>query len=128
MSDENEYEHGWRALRGLAGRISPRLALIQAQRNFMPISPRDMVLVAACPLCADGGLRMAGYLARGRYRLSVRQCDTCGTVAIGSRYFAGTLYPSTDDMRDDDRDSDYDNRDDSNDDEGDGSGDWRRYG
>ena len=100
FAHDGEHEHGWEALRGLAGRISPRLALLQRQREYSPVSPWVAVPVDPCPFCADGGLRMAGYVTRRRRLLSVRQCDTCGAVGVGSSFYPGDLDPDEYDEHD----------------------------
>ena len=122
-----DYEHGWEALRGLKGRASPRLELLRGRREYAPVSPWEVVVVAPCPFCADGGLRMAGYVTRARRLLAVRQCDTCGAVEIGHVFYPGTLdareLRGTDAADDRDEDDDEDDEDDEDDDRG-----RRRYG
>ena len=83
------YEHGWEALRGLTGRVTRRLERLQGKPEYTAVSPWVVVRVDHCPFCADGGLRMAGYLTHDRHLLPVRQCDTCGAVGIGARFFRG---------------------------------------
>ena len=109
------YERGWEALRGLAGRVTSRLERLQGEPAYTPISPWVVVRVDHCPFCDDGGLRMAGYLTHDRHLLPVRQCDTCGAVGIGARFYCGDL----------------DGADivvDAEDDAGDAERDWRRHG
>lgn len=118
MSDgfdrDYDFEHGWQALAGLAGRMSTRLQTVQGTNEYAPVSPWEVVPVEPCPFCADGGLRTAGYVTRDHQLLPVRQCDTCHAVEIGTRF-----YPSDelDDTHEDDEDAD------DEDDDG-----WRRYG
>ncbi|HEY7835757.1 MAG TPA: hypothetical protein VIG30_19465 [Ktedonobacterales bacterium] len=115
-----DFEHGWEALRGLKGRTSARLERIKRRREYAPISPWEVVVVAPCPFCADGGLRMAGYVTRARRLLAVRQCDTCGAVQIGNIFYPGALdtreLRGPDDDHDNDRDDDRDDDDDGDED------------
>ena len=121
-ADNEDFEHGWEALRGLKGRVSPRLEMLRGRREYAPIGPWEVVVVAPCPFCADGGLRMAGYVTRGHRLLAVRQCDTCGAVEIGGIFYPGML--NAREQRDTGTEDDH--RDESDDDED--EGDQRRYG
>jgi hypothetical protein len=98
-----DFEHGWQALAGLAGRMSTRLQSVQGSDEYAPVGPWEVVPVEPCPFCADGGLRTAGYVTRNRQVLPVRQCDTCHAVQIGTEFF-GT--PDADDHDDPDEDDD----------------------
>jgi hypothetical protein len=109
---EYDFEHGWQALAGLAGRMSRRLQSVQATNDYAPVSPWEVVPVEPCPFCADGGLRTAGYVSRDHQLLPVRQCDTCHAVEIGSHFYSGEdSEESPDDESDDDSD-DWDDGDD----------------
>lgn len=135
MSDDfdrdYDFEHGWQALAGLAGRMSTRLQTVQGTNDYAPVDAWEVVPVEPCPRCHDGGLRTAGYVTRDHKLLSVRQCDTCRAVVIGS-----TLYldddAGHDDQRDDEgREDDEDGDDwDEGEDEEDGNGGnwWRPHG
>jgi hypothetical protein len=115
MSDgfdrDYDFEHGWQALAGLAGRMSTRLQSVQGTDEYAPVGPWEVVPVEPCPFCADGGLRTAGYVSRDRQLLPVRQCDTCHAVQIGGDFFGvGEAAPSDDDedLPDDDDEDDED--------------------
>lgn len=82
-----DFEHGWEALAGLAGRMSSRLQTIQGTNAYAPVGPWEVVPVEPCPRCHDGGLRTAGYVTRDNKLLPVRQCDTCHAVVIGSMVY-----------------------------------------
>lgn len=86
---EYDFEHGWQALAGLAGRMSSRLQTVQGANEYAPVSPWEVVPVEPCPFCADGGLRTAGYVTRDHKLLPVRQCDTCHAVEIGAQFYPG---------------------------------------
>jgi hypothetical protein len=123
MSDDfdrdYDFEHGWQALAGLAGRMSIRLQSVQAANEYAPVSPWEVVPVEPCPFCADGGLRTAGYVSRDHKLLPVRQCDTCHAVEIGTHFFPGEeSFESQDDAEDDEDDDEEEDDDDR----------WRRFG
>jgi hypothetical protein len=119
-----DFEHGWQALAGLAGRMSTRLQSVQGTDEYAPVGPWEVVPVEPCPFCADGGLRTAGYVTRNRQLLPVRQCDTCHAVQIGAEFFgAGTAAPGDDTDDDDDLAGDDDGED-----EDDQRGGWWQRG
>ena len=115
MSDgfdrDYDFEHGWQALAGLAGRMSTRLQSVQGSDEYAPVGPWEVVPVEPCPFCADGGLRTAGYVTRNRHVLPVRQCDTCHAVQIGTEFFASDeeTLKGRDEEDDDEDDDDEDN-------------------
>jgi hypothetical protein len=85
--DTYDFEHGWQALAGLAGRMSLRLQTVQGAEDYAPVRPWEVVPVEPCPFCADGGMRTAGYVTRDSQLLPVRQCDTCHAVEVGAQYY-----------------------------------------
>ncbi len=111
MSDdtdrEYDFEHGWQALAGLAGRMSTRLQTVQGTNDYAPVSPWEVVPVEPCPFCGDGGLRTAGYVTRDHKLLPVRQCDTCHAVEIGPHFYPGEEVEDPDDDEDDDEDDEH---------------------
>jgi hypothetical protein len=114
-----DFEHGWQALAGLAGRMSARLQTVQGTDSYAPVSPWEVVPVEPCPFCADGGLRTAGYVTRDHQLLPVRQCDTCHAVEIGSQFYPGES------AADDEPDDDSDDWEDGDTGGGRDGGDWR---
>jgi hypothetical protein len=89
-----ETEHGWQARDGLQGRLSPQVRNLLRAKNFQPVDPMEVVPVAPCPFCDDGGLRIAGYVQRNLTPVPVRQCDTCHTAEVGIQVFVGDLHLS----------------------------------
>lgn len=77
-----DVEPGWRA-RSALGRVqTPQLRAIMGRASFRAVGEQDVVPVAPCPFCLDGGLRVAGTVrTRNAWRL-VRVCDTCGEVDL----------------------------------------------
>lgn len=115
-----DFEHGWEALAGLAGRMSTRLQTVQGTNDYAPVGPWEVVPVEPCPRCRDGGLRTAGYVTRDHTLLAVRQCDTCHALVIGSQIYLddGADHGRADDAegREDDEDGDWDDGEDDPDD------------
>ncbi|HEY7780868.1 MAG TPA: hypothetical protein VIC85_11715 [Ktedonobacterales bacterium] len=109
---EYDFEHGWQALAGLAGRLSRRLQSVQGTNDYAPVRPWEVVPVEPCPFCADGGMRTAGYVTRDHQLLPVRQCDTCHAVEIGTQLYMDDAT----DVADDDADDEDDGWDEGNDD------------
>lgn len=79
-----DLEPGWRAVRSLMQLRSEALLAIMLRPSFRPVRDLDLVPVAPCMYCLDGGLRSAGSLRVRRGRVPVRACDTCGAVDIGN--------------------------------------------
>jgi hypothetical protein len=128
MSDgfdrDYDFEHGWQALAGLAGRMSTQLQSVQGSDEYAPVGPWEVVPVEPCPFCADGGLRTAGYVTRNRQVLPVRQCDTCHAVQIGTEFFGADEAAA----HEDDDDDTSDDEDDWDDDDSQNGGWWQRRG
>ncbi|MBF6592085.1 MAG: hypothetical protein IVW57_16370 [Ktedonobacterales bacterium] len=86
-----ELEPGWTAIRALLPISSDELLAVMLRPSFRPIKDLDLVPVAPCPYCLDGGLRMAGSIRTRHGREPVRACDTCAALEIGngpaSRHF-----------------------------------------
>ena len=78
-----DMEPGWRAMRSLMQMRSDELLAVMLRPSFRPVRDLDLVRVAPCPYCRDGGLRTAGSVRVRRGRVTVRACDTCATVDIG---------------------------------------------
>jgi hypothetical protein len=92
LARDCETELGWQALKGLDGRLCPRVRSVRQARNFQPVDPMEVVPIEPCPFCNDGGLRMFGYVPHNHMLVPVRQCDTCHTAEIGIQVFMGDLY------------------------------------
>ncbi|MGH2517787.1 MAG: hypothetical protein ACRDHP_19245, partial [Ktedonobacterales bacterium] len=73
-----ELEPGWLAARSLVQLRSDELLAIMLRPSFRPARDLDLVPVAPCTACGDGGLRTAGSVRGRRGRELVRACDTCG--------------------------------------------------
>jgi hypothetical protein len=80
---EPEREPGREALGALRGAESDALIAVMLRPSFKRIGEDDLVVVAPCPHCGDGGLRTAGSVKTRTGREQVRGCDTCRTVEIG---------------------------------------------
>lgn len=80
-----ELEPGWMATRSLLQLRSDELLAVMLRPSFRPARDLELVPVAPCGFCGDGGLRTAGSVRGRRGRELVRACDTCGTVALGDR-------------------------------------------
>lgn len=80
-----DVEPGWKAARSLMRLRSDALLAVMLRPSFRPVGELDLVQVAPCPYCCDGGLRMAGSVRVRSGRVVVRACDTCATVDIGGR-------------------------------------------
>jgi hypothetical protein len=80
---EPEREPGHEALEALSGAESDALIAVMLRPSFKPIAMHDLVVVAPCHHCGDGGLRTAGSVKTRTGREQVRACDTCHTVEIG---------------------------------------------
>ncbi len=78
-----DMEPGWRAVRSLMQLRSDELLAVMLRPSFRPVRDLDLVRVAPCPYCKDGGLRTAGTVRVRKGRVTVRACDTCATVDIG---------------------------------------------
>jgi hypothetical protein len=78
-----EREPGREALEGLHGAVSDALIAMMLRPSFKPITTNDLVVVAPCHHCGDGGLRTAGSVKTRTGREPVRACDTCHTVEVG---------------------------------------------
>ena len=78
-----DMEPGWRAVRSLMRLRSDELLAVMLRPSFRPVRDLDLVRVAPCPYCKDGGLRTAGSVRVRKGRVTVRACDTCATVDIG---------------------------------------------
>jgi hypothetical protein len=78
-----DMEPGWRAVRSLMQLRSDELLAVMLRPSFRPVRDLDLVRVAPCPYCMDGGLRTAGTVRVRKGRVTVRACDTCATVDIG---------------------------------------------
>lgn len=80
-----DVEPGWRAIRALMQLRSDELLAVMMRPSFRPVRDAELVQVAPCPYCLDGGLRMAGTVRGHRGRTAVRACDTCAAVDVGGR-------------------------------------------
>lgn len=80
-----DVEPGWKAARSLVRLRSDALLAVMLRPSFRPVGELDLVQVAPCPYCRDGGLRMAGSVRIRKGRVAVRACDTCAAVDIGER-------------------------------------------
>jgi len=78
-----ELEPGWKAARSLVQLRSDELLAIMLRPSFRPARDLELVPVAPCPVCKDGGLRTAGTIRGRAGRALVRACDTCGAVRLG---------------------------------------------
>jgi hypothetical protein len=79
-----ELEPGWSAVHALARMGSDDLLAVMLRPSFRPVDDLDLVPIAPCPHCHDGGMRTAGSIRTHRRREPVRACDTCGKVEIGA--------------------------------------------
>jgi hypothetical protein len=68
----------------LARMGSDDLLAVMLRPSFRPVDDLDLVPIAPCPHCHDGGMRTAGSIRTHRRREPVRACDTCGKVEIGA--------------------------------------------
>ena len=80
-----DLEPGWRAVRSLMQLRSDTLLSVMLRPSFRPVRDLDLVQVAPCPYCRDGGLRTAGSVRVRKGRVMVRACDTCATVDVGEQ-------------------------------------------
>lgn len=80
---EPEREPGHAALQALRSAENDALLAVMLRPSFKPIDRHDLVVVAPCPHCLDGGLRTAGSVRMRSGREAVRACDTCRTVEVG---------------------------------------------
>jgi hypothetical protein len=80
-----DLEPGWRAIRALMQLRSDELLAVMMRPSFRPVREIDLVSVAPCTYCHDGGMRTAGTVRMRRGRVTVHACDTCGTVDIGEQ-------------------------------------------
>jgi hypothetical protein len=78
-----ELEPGWSASRALMRVSSDALLALMLRPSFRPVKDLDLVPVARCPHCLDGGLRTAGTVRTRRGREPVRACDTCARIEVG---------------------------------------------
>lgn len=78
-----DVEPGWKAARSLMRLRSDALLAVMLRPSFRPVGDLDLVQVAPCPYCRDGGLRMAGSVRVRTGRVAVRACDTCAAIDIG---------------------------------------------
>lgn len=83
MNPRIELEPGWVAANGLERNNSDELLALMLRPSFRPARELDLVPVAPCGLCLDGGLRTAGTVRTRHGRQLVRACDTCGAVVLG---------------------------------------------
>jgi hypothetical protein len=83
-----DLEPGWRAVRSLMQLRSEALLAIMLRPSFHPVRDLDLVPVAPCPYCLDGGMRSAGSVRVRKGRVLVRACDTCGAVDVGDDLIA----------------------------------------
>lgn len=83
-----DLEPGWRAVRSLMQLRSEALLAIMLRPSFRPVRDHDLVPVARCPYCLDGGMRLAGSVRVRKGRVPVRACDTCGAVDVGNDLIA----------------------------------------
>lgn len=77
-----ELEPGWVAANGLERNNSDELLALMLRPSFRPARELDLVPVAPCAHCRDGGLRTAGTVRTRQGRQLVRACDTCGAVVL----------------------------------------------
>lgn len=80
---EPEREPGCHALEALRAAENDALLAVMLRPSFKPVGVKDLVVVAPCLHCRDGGLRTAGSVRTRTGRESVRACDTCHTVEVG---------------------------------------------
>lgn len=80
-----DVEPGWKAARSLMRLRSDALLAVMLRPSFRPVGDLELVQVAPCPYCGDGGLRTAGSVRVRQGRVAVRACDTCAAVDIGER-------------------------------------------
>ncbi len=80
-----DVEPGWKAARSLMRLRSDSLLAVMLRPSFRPVRDLELVQVAPCHYCGDGGLRMAGTVRVRQGRVAVRACDTCAAVDIGER-------------------------------------------
>lgn len=78
-----DMEPGSAAARALMSVSSDELLTIMLRPSFRPVKDLDLVPIAPCPRCLDGGLRTAGSVRTRRGRELVRACDTCAAVVLG---------------------------------------------
>jgi hypothetical protein len=81
-ADERELEPGWRAMRALMRLHSDELLAVMLRPSFRPVRDMDLVPVARCSYCQDGGMRTAGSVRLRTGRAPVRACDTCARLEI----------------------------------------------
>lgn len=77
-----ELEPGWLAASALEHNNNDELLALMLRPSFRPARELDLVPVAPCPHCLDGGLRTAGTVRTRRGRQLVSACDTCGVVVL----------------------------------------------
>ena len=93
QSQVADVEPGWRARSALQRMRTSEVCAVMERSSFRSVGEQDLVPVAPCPFCLDGGLRVAGTVrARNAWRL-VRVCDTCGQVDLTAS--TPTRRPST---------------------------------
>lgn len=84
QSQVADLEPGWRARSALQRMRTAEVCTIMERASYRPVADQDLVPVAPCPFCLDGGLRVAGTVrARNAWRL-VRICDTCGQLDLSA--------------------------------------------
>lgn len=83
-----DLEPGWMAARSLMQLRSAALLTIMLRPSFRPVRDLDLVPVAPCLYCLDGGMRSAGSVRVRKGRVPVRACDTCGAVDVGNELIA----------------------------------------
>jgi hypothetical protein len=81
----SDVEPGWKAMRSLLRIHNDVLLSVMLRPSFRPVRDLDLVRVAPCPYCHDGGLRTAGSVRVRKGRVAVRACDTCAIVDIGDQ-------------------------------------------
>jgi hypothetical protein len=82
QSQVADVEPGWLARSALARVRTARLRDIMDRASFHAVAEQDVVPVAPCPFCLDGGLRVAGTVRARNAKRLVRVCDTCGEVDL----------------------------------------------
>lgn len=87
----NEVEPGWLATRALMQMGSEDLLRLMLRPSFRPVRDLELVPVAPCQHCQDGGMRTAGSIRSRRGRELVHACDTCGVIRVGQ-----TVLPPSD--------------------------------
>lgn len=80
---EPEREPGHVAIEALRCTQNDALLAVMLRPSFKPVDRHDLVVVAPCSHCLDGGLRTAGSVRTKTGREAVRACDTCHTVEVG---------------------------------------------